>query len=57
MSAEECLNVADADLLGLGVRIGSYLGAFSAIINLRLDADDAPGNAWLQVFTAVPLLV
>ena len=92
--SEACLNAtADADLLGLGVRISSYLtvgsgGAcacacacarlhrslpsppilappllcfppspqsLSAIANLKLDADDAPGNAWMAAFTAVPI--
>lgn len=44
----ECFQSADGELLGLGVRIGTYLQVFSAIINLKLDADDAPGGAWLQ---------
>lgn len=29
----------------------------SSIVNLKLDSEDSPGSAWLQVFTAVPLLV
>ncbi|KAL4422293.1 hypothetical protein ABPG75_008490 [Micractinium tetrahymenae] len=51
-----CVFAADGDLLGLGVRIGAYLATISAIANLKLDAEDAPGSAWVSVFTAVPVM-
>lgn len=54
--AAACYQGADADLLGLGVRIGTYLQVLSAILNLKLDTNDAPGGAWLQAFTAVPIM-
>jgi hypothetical protein len=48
-SAAVCTeSIANADLLGLGVRIGTYLQVLSAIVNLKLDSHDAPGSAWLQ---------
>lgn len=28
----------------------------SAIANLKLDADDAPGSAWVSVFSVVPIM-
>ncbi|KAL4425030.1 hypothetical protein ABPG77_001808 [Micractinium sp. CCAP 211/92] len=51
-----CVFAADGDLLGLGVRIGVYLATISAIANLKLDADDAPGSAWVSVFSVVPIM-
>lgn len=51
-----CYFETDGDLLGLGVRIGTYLQALSAIANLKLDAEDAPGSAWVSVFTVVPIM-
>jgi hypothetical protein len=52
--AAGCFQSADSELLGLGVRIGTYVQVLSAIINLKLDADDAPGGAWLQVNLSLP---
>lgn len=56
LAESTCVFAADGDLLGLGVRIGAYLATISAIANLKLDAEDAPGSAWVSVFSVVPIM-
>ncbi|KAL4422826.1 hypothetical protein ABPG75_009023 [Micractinium tetrahymenae] len=51
-----CNPAPDADLLGLGVRLGAYLQATAAVVGLHLSPEDAPQEAWMQVFTVAPIL-